>query len=101
MYCGIAKYVSFIFAVPCEMCPPVSQICATPSQPFWPYFPLHDLTLPETARQRLSSAPGSSTTFNTVEASQSLIAASRWESHVDVLASITRIVNGFDVRAQW
>src|SRR3989344_7020071 len=100
LYVAVLKYVSFIFAVPLVMCvPPVTDICAMPSQPFLPYLAFQTSMRPVVARQTfgLPAPPATFVRFSTEDGFQSAMAPFRYASHTDDTLSPTFSVNGFEV----
>src|SRR4029450_13145467 len=85
------------------MCvPPVIQICATPSQPVFPYRALQTSTRPAVGRHDLGFVlPATTCVLSTVDCVQSLHAVTSLPSQSPLTLSPSLIVNGFDVRAQW
>ena len=83
------------------ICSPLTQICATPSQPLLPYLPLQISTLPFAGLQFFLDAPPATTAvFRTVDLLQSLEVVSREGSQLFERLSPRLSVNGFDDRAQ-
>src|SRR5437899_263975 len=74
LYCGIEKYVSLNLTVPCTMwvVPLCSQMLASPSQPFWPYFPSQISSRPLVGRQRFELWPATIVVSSTLDADQSV-----------------------------
>ena len=73
--------MSFIFAVPCVMCLPLTEIDATPSQPRFPYAALQTSTRPTVALHFLPVVEPATTVVRSglppVDADQSLDAVRR------------------------
>ena len=83
------------------MWPPFTQICATPSQPVFPYFALHTSTWPVVGLQFLGFVfPATTAVSNTLDWLQSEDASCRYASEARETLSPSFKVNGFAIRAQ-
>jgi hypothetical protein len=100
LYVAVAKYVSFILAVPWLMCPLDSEMLASPSQPLLPYVPLQTSTRPSVALHRRPARPLTRVSSMTLDFVQSLVAVVNSDVHALVTLSPAWSPNGLAVLAQ-
>src|SRR5438034_1861816 len=80
---------------------PLTQICATPSQPFWPYVPLQTSTRPLVGLHLPLACPATIVVSSIVDWLQSLEVLPRYGFQLDDRLSPNLTLNGLLVRAQW